>query len=352
MIVEKVKGPGQFPLLLCLTDENVWILLPCQAVVSIHAELSCLQVDALDVPELSRSGELRHGDQASGGLALAVAHMARRHDMTTPQYDLAGEVLTQARLVRDLEQEQEQHPAHRWGDRKQLKKHRRRMEDLELEIAERQQLLHQRANRHWETFLALMEILQHFGCLDELDPTEIGRTVAALRGDNELWLGLALMSGHLDDLSPPDLAAVFEAISTEVNRPDLWSGFPPPAAAEEALQDLSGLRRELLRAQERAGVVVPAWWEPELMGLVDAWARGTSWSDLIANTSLDEGDVVRIMRRTVDLLAQVPYCVAISEQLRSHARQALKAINRFPVAEAEDLVPASTALNPATERAA
>ena len=209
VIVEKVKGPGQFPLLLCLTDENVWILLPCQAVVSIHAELSCLQVDGLDVPELSRSGELRHGDQASGGLALAVAHMARRHDMTTPQYDLAGEVLTQARLVRDLEQEQEQHPAHRWGDRKQLKKHRRRMEDLELEIAERQQLLHQRANRHWETFLALMEILQHFGCLDELDPTEIGRTVAALRGDNELWLGLALMSGHLDDLSPPDLAAVF-----------------------------------------------------------------------------------------------------------------------------------------------
>ena len=352
VIVEKVKGPGQFPLLLCLTDENVWILLPCQAVVSIHAELSCLQVDGLEVPELSRSGELRHGDQASGGLALAVAHMARRHDMTTPQYDLAGEVLTQARLVRDLEQEQEQHPAHRWGDRKQLKKHRRRMEDLELEIAERQHLLHQRANRHWETFLALMEILQHFGCLDELDPTEIGRTVAALRGDNELWLGLALMSGHLDDLSPPDLAAVFEAISTEVNRPDLWSGFPPPAAAEEALQDLSGLRRELLRAQERAGVMVPAWWEPELMGLVDAWARGTSWSDLIANTSLDEGDVVRIMRRTVDLLAQVPYCEAISEQLRSHARQALKAINRFPVAEAEDLVPASAALNPATERAA
>ena len=70
------------------------------------------------------------------------------------------------------------------------------------------------------------------------------------------------------------------------------------------------------------------------------------------NTSLDEGDVVRIMRRTVDLLAQVPYCEAISEQLRSHARQALKAINRFPVAEAEDLVPASAALNPATERAA
>ena len=89
---------------------------------------------------------------------------------------------------------------------------------------------------------------------------------------------------------------------------------------------------------------------------MEAWATGTSWNDLIANTSLDEGDVVRIMRRTVDLLAQVPYCEAISEQLRSKARQALKAINRFPVAEADDLLKAAAAeaegLNPATERAA
>ena len=353
VIVEKVNGPGQFPRLLCLTDDNVWILLPCQGVVSLHAELSCLQVDGVVPPVLQRSGEIRHGDQTSGQLALAVAHMARRHDMTTPQYDLAGEVLTQARLVQQLESELEQHPAHRWGDRKQLKKHRRRMEELEHEIAERQRLLHHRSNRHWDMFLALKDILQQFGCLDDLDPTEVGRTVAALRGDNELWLGLALMSGHLDELDPPNLAAVFEAISTEVNRPDLWSGFPPSGPAEEALQDLSGLRRELLRAQERASVVVPAWWEPELMGLVEAWAKGTSWSDLIANTSLDEGDVVRIMRRTVDLLAQVPYCEAISEQLRSHAKQALKAINRFPVAELEDpRAGMAGGLNPATERAA
>ena len=356
VIVEKCDGPGQFPLLLCLTLDNVWILLPCQGVVSFHAELSCLQVDGVTSPDLSRSGELRHGDQDSGPLALAVAHMARRHDMTTAQYDLAGEVLSQVRLVQELEDQLEGHPAHRWGDRKQLKKHRRRMEDLEHEIHERQQLLHHRSNRHWETFLALIEILRHFGCLDDLEPTEIGRTVAALRGDNELWLGLALMSGHLDELPPAELAAVFEAISTEVNRPDLWSAFPVPPLAEEALHDLSGIRRELLRAQERFKVVVPAWWEPELMGLVEAWAKGTTWNDLIANTSLDEGDVVRIMRRTVDLLAQVPYCEAISEQLRKNARLALNAINRFPVAEADQLLKAAAAessgLNPATERAA
>ena len=141
-------------------------------------------------------------------------------------------------------------------------------------------------------------------------------------------------------------------MGTEVNRPDLWCGFPPPPAAEEAMHDLAGLRRELQRAQERAGVVVPVWWEPELMGLVEAWARGAAWPDLIASTSLDEGDVVRIMRRTVDLLAQVPYCEAITEQLRSHSRQALKAINRFPVAESMDPMTDGGDFRPATERAA
>jgi superfamily II RNA helicase len=92
--------------------------------------------------------------------------------------------------------------------------------------------------------------------------------------------------------------------------------------------------------------VVPAWWEPELMGLVHAWASGTSWVDVIANTSLDEGDVVRILRRTVDLLAQVPYAEALSEQLRTTARKALKAINRFPVCEVQDLCVTSS--NPST----
>jgi superfamily II RNA helicase len=303
-------------------------------------------VAQIDTPALQRVGEHHHGDQASGGLALAVASMARRYDMATPQYDLAGEVRDQAALVRELEEELELHPAHRWGDRKQLKKVRRRMEELQGEIEERQQLLHFRANRHWDTFLALIEVLRHFGGLggaEGLEPTEVGRTVAALRGDNELWLGLALMSGHLDALDPAELAAVLEAISTEVNRPDLWCAWAPPHAVEEALHDLRGIRRQLDRQQERARVVFPLWWEPELTGLVHAWACGAPWTDVIANTSLDEGDVVRVLRRTVDLLAQIPYCEAVSQQLRDNARRALKAINRFPVCELEDLVPAAPA---------
>ena len=74
---------------------------------------SCLQVDGVAATDRHKPGELRHGDQASGGLALAVAHVARRHDMTTP-HTTWREVLTQARMVQSLAQEQDAHPAHRW----------------------------------------------------------------------------------------------------------------------------------------------------------------------------------------------------------------------------------------------
>ena len=73
------------------------------------------------------------------------------------------------------------------------------------------------------------------------------------------------------------------------------------------------------------------------MGLVEAWAKGSTWTALISNTSLDEGDVVRILRRTNDLLSQIPYCEAVSRQLRNNAKAAMKLMDRFPVCEAQDI---------------
>ena len=74
------------------------------------------------------------------------------------------------------------------------------------------------------------------------------------------------------------------------------------------------------------------------------------WKDLVFNTSLDEGDVVRIIRRSIDVLSQVQYCIGVSNKLKSNAKLALKAINRFPVSESNDLIKVSEDINPATKR--
>ena len=87
-----------------------------------------------------------------------------------------------------------------------------------------------------------------------------------------------------------------------------------------------------------------------MTGIISEWARGKKWKDLVFNTSLDEGDVVRIIRRSIDVLSQVQYCIGVSNKLKSKAKLALKAINRFPVSESNDLIKVSEDINPATKR--
>jgi len=350
VLVEKRAGPGQFPLLLCLTEGNVWLMVPCRDVVAFHGELSCLSIaPAMTMPPLRRAGERCHGDQVSQGLAMAIAQLAQRHDLRTVRYDLAAEVQEQSQRVARQEQLLSSHPAHTWQDRKRLKQQRHKLETVEEELGERRRQLHNRIGRHWRMVLSLIDILGHFACLQDLQITPAGRVVAALRGDNELWLGLALLSGHLDHLPMAELAATMEAISTEVSRNDLWSAYPVPPLVMEALMNLRGLARALDRQQQHHGITTPIWWESELTGLVAAWAWGSSWDGLMAKTSLDEGDVVRVLRRTMDVLAQIPHCPGLSEQLRQKARRAHGALNRFPVKEAGDIT-AETFTTPAASR--
>lgn len=42
-----------------------------------------------------------------------------------------------------------------------------------------------------------------------------------------------------------------------------------------------------------------------LAGLVEAWASGCSWEEVMRDCSLDDGDVARLLTRTTDLLRQV-----------------------------------------------
>lgn len=58
------------------------------------------------------------------------------------------------------------------------------------------------------------------------------------------------------------------------------------------------------------------------------------WTELCRNTTLDEGDVVRIARRTLDLLSQIPHIPYLPNSIRQNANRAMQLIDRFPVNEA------------------
>ena len=73
----------------------------------------------------------------------------------------------------------------------------------------------------------------------------------------------------------------------------------------DTLEDLVPRADVLAEAQFGHGVAFPISLEGGVCPLVEAWAGGEPWSRLVANTSLDGGDIYRILRRTVELLRAV-----------------------------------------------
>lgn len=332
VLVAKTPSPGQAPYFLCLGRDNRWYVVAAADVVALHADLPRLKaVDYLDLPDHMsfKLGESRRGDEVSESLALQVP------EVETP--DIAPEVVDQKARIQEVEDILRDHPAQRWGKPQKLLKRWRRWQSIQEEIRDRREELKQYMEQNWQEFLNLIAILQHFEALDDLEPTRLGQATAALRGDNELWLGMALMSGEFDELEPPNLAGGCAALVTEVSRSDSWTNYQLSEVVQAALARLWSLRRSLIKVQGRHRVeflVLPERREHQrLSAIVEQWASGVEWTELVENTTLDEGDIVRMLRRTLDFLSQIPHVPHLSGVLKQNAIAAKALIDRFPVNE-------------------
>ena len=121
------------------------------------------------------SGEVFRGDDMSQCFADRILEVSKKNDLQTPQYDLTTEVLAQQQQINNLEETVIDHPAHRFGDSRKLKKYRKRIVDVEQEIIMRKKILEDKENHNWRTFTDLIKILNHFGCFNDLELSEVGQ---------------------------------------------------------------------------------------------------------------------------------------------------------------------------------
>lgn len=332
-IVAKLQGPGQAPYLACLTCDNRWIMVAPRDVFGLYEQHGRIaEVDVLTVPgALSmKAGNKCPGDETSAAVAEHIPQELPTLD------ELAPEVKEQRDRMHAVETMLKTHPLNQFGKPKSLLKKQQRIQILEEELRDRKAKYQKYASRYWEEFLNLMAILETFGGLENNQPTNFGKMAAAIRGENELWLALAIGSGEFDHLPPHQFAAACAAIVTEITRPDTWTRYRTSDAVVEALEGLRSLRRQIFQQQRRYQVALPVALEWNLIALVEAWGLETEWNELCENTSLDEGDVVRILRRTLDILSQIPHIPFLPNSVTSTARQAAYLLNRFPVNEAAD----------------
>ncbi|MEA5581654.1 RNA helicase [Nodularia harveyana UHCC-0300] len=332
VLVGKTPGAAQAPYLVCLGQDNRWYVVTTGDVVDLYAELPRVDVPEHIIPpaELAiKPGKSLRGSEETFAIAQRIPEVEGSLYMPP-------EVVEQLSRVTAVQEQLEVNPIHQSGNVGKIFKRRARYIELEAELEQLQSQVDEHSQRHWEEFVNLISILQHFDALDNLVPTELGQIAAAIRGENELWLGLVFASGELEHLDPHHLAAAAAALVVETPRPDSRVHFDLSNEVVEALAKLRNIRRKVFQVQRRYNVALPIWLELELIAIVEQWALGTPWTELCEKTTLDEGDVVRILRRTLDLLSQIPHVPNLSKDFQRNAYRAIQLIDRFPVNEVAD----------------
>ncbi|NJN24368.1 MAG: hypothetical protein HC810_08295 [Acaryochloridaceae cyanobacterium RL_2_7] len=139
--------------------------------------------------------------------------------------------------------------------------------------------------------------------------------------------------GLCDGLDPHELAAVVASVLIDRNRTDTVVHAKASEAVLELIKDLSASKRSLIKMQYHSRITFPVCLDRELIGLVEQWALGLDWDELILETSLDEGDIVRMIRRTLDVLSQITHISELSDSLKKNASRAKHLMDRFPIQE-------------------
>jgi superfamily II RNA helicase len=186
---------------------------------------------------------------------------------------------------------------------------------------------------YWGRFQALQSILEEYDYLYNDRPTDEGRLAAALRVENELFVAEVLRSDAWVSLDVAGFGALLTAILTEELRPDVRVHVRPGKKVNAALDRVRPIAQALRRAQAARRVETPVRLQETLCGLVQLWAEGADWETVAGTVEMDEGDIVHLMRRLLDLLRQIPQAPGLPDRLVRLAERAARAIDRQPVNE-------------------
>ena len=225
-----------------------------------------------------------------------------------------------------------------WGATARCEHASRDLERLEERALQRRSALDAFKNAYWQEFLRVVEVLEQYRAVRDgrLEPK--GRLIAALRHDNELLLAETVSRELFDDLTVAEAAALCSALLEESR-----SGEPQLARAflkkrpklKRRLDQLLQIADGVWQAQRARHLGMPVAVHPGFMPAVFRWASGEDdWSSIVAESfGGHEGDLVRAMRRLIDLLRQLAEGPEVPTATARLLAQAARLIDRGIVLE-------------------
>ena len=174
---------------------------------------------------------------------------------------------------------------------------------------------------YWGQFLSLCEVLHKLGYLDQYKTTYKGEAAAAIRASNTILLCEVIFDGLLERLDLPEMVAVLTCLVNEDMRALEQLRLRVTRPVAEVLGECKTIATELERLQRRHRVDVPTQVITAYAPLAYEWANGCSWDELIELSKLESGDLIRALRRTLDISRQLSFVPGIPSGLADKARQ-------------------------------
>jgi superfamily II RNA helicase len=201
------------------------------------------------------------------------------------------------------------------------------------EMAEIKSSIEHQSELYISEFKRLMNVLKHYEQIHEdssgeFKPTKIGLITSYIRSENELAISLMIDKGILDSLKPVEIAAVLSTLIYEPRKSNQVTLEGVPKIIKEKIREFNKVISELMHIQDIEGVEKDINVEVDIVQLVWMWGNGCAWRSLFQNNQLDDGDVIRSMRRIIDLLHQLKNIPDINLDLQHKVTEAIMLLDR------------------------
>ncbi len=143
----------------------------------------------------------------------------------------------------------------------------------------------------------------------------------------ELLLSEMLEEGYLNTMNEVTLSCLLCSLVFDPRKNQLQPHLSPELGNLEK-KAMWFLRK--VHAKEAAHKIFPHTKQPyfHLAKALEAWIHGTPFHELVKHTDVDEGEIIRYFRMTIQLLRQMKVAPQVSDSLRAAAKEAIHKINR------------------------
>jgi superfamily II RNA helicase len=225
-----------------------------------------------------------------------------------------------------------------WGSQNRCEQAWKGLEGVERQLAQKREMLDAFRNAYWQEFLRVVEVLDRFGAVQNAKLLAKGQLIAGLRHDNELLVAEVVDRGILAETTLAEAATLCSGLIEESRSGDAAVArlfLKKRPKLKRKLQEMESVANTVLEVQRRHQLPMPVSVSTGFMPSVFRWASGEDdWGAIVEESfGGHEGDLIRAMRRLIDVLRQLAESPEVEPALAGLLGRAARVIDRGIVLE-------------------